>query len=643
MHTYSQMKIFKNLIILGLLPLFWTACKITKPVTTLQRNQQAVEEIEQGKQLLRSRDYNNAARIFQQASIRPFNQHTTVAIYYTGLAYYYDGDYDVALQRFQRIVQEFPKSKYVDDARYHTALIYLGYDSSLQRRKGLDQLFALARNSKDKRISQDALHYLQKFFFTDAEDNWVSNYYYQASEENKNVVLEALCYRKIKNGSRAEAAQLYQSFLDSGGKSTLYLEELFEEKVPQINRIEQDIIKIALFMPFNFDDPQMKYSSNIPRNLRPWLEFYEGFSIAVNKYQQQSKKRIYLELFDTKYDNRQKDTSTVYSLLPKLDRLYPDVVVGGVYTLPSQVLSKWTKKRGIPQLVPFSRGLDVSENGQLFMFNPYFEVHGARMGDFAREVLGLKKVAVWSDGTNYSETLANGFIQAFDTLSVDSIRIDTIRAKREIVKMVVDSIYDKGKDRIAAKDEIPEMVKKMQGKGFDGVYIPIRTQTIGGLILGQLNNYDLKVKVMGGHDWWQNFNEVDRELKERYRLLFTASTMYQGDEPGYEEFYQEYLKNFKYPPNSFSVEGYDLGMYILPLLDKYNYEDRIPLSTYIRLQEAVSGIHSTYFFNREQINQHVNIGEITTDGVLKVTPQMMRDKEYWWKSDEEEDDIEEKR
>ena len=608
------------LVLLGIL----SACKTISP-GTLSIDQQTVSLIQQGKQLIRSNDYVNATRIFQQASARSFNQHTTVAIYLTGLSYYYREMFDAASQRFQIIIKEFPKSKYVADAQFHEALIQLSLNTPARRKQGLDQLFHLSRMTKNKPLAQDALNQIKQFLFVEAKDPWVADYYEEASEQDKAVVLEALCYRKIKSEAKGEAQQLFELFLEEGGNTTVYLDSLFQDSVPKIERIEKDILKIALFMPFHFDNGMVKYAKEIPGDIKPWLEFYEGFSLAIKNYQPQAKKRIFLQTFDTK-----RDTNETQRLIKELDQLYPDIVIGGVYSPPSRILAKWAKKRAIPQMVPFSRSLDVSENSQLFIINPLLKVHGTKMGNFAREVLDLKRVAIWTDGKKYSETMAEGFIQAFDTLS-----------GRQVVKMVVDSVYDRGKDRIAAKEQVPEMVEGMMYSGFDGVYIPMEEQTTAGLILGQLNNYDFKLKVMGSYDWWKKFPSVDRELKERYRLLFTASTMYQGNEPGYEDFYQNYLKTYKYPPENWSVEGYDLGMYLLPLLDKFDYDDRIPLSTYIRLHPLIEGIHASYHFDGKQVNQFVNIGEFSNEGVFKITKEMMQDKEYWKNIKDEEEEEEE--
>lgn len=618
-------RITRPYVLLSVLLLWLGACKTTRTLT-LSRDNVAVTKIEQGKQLMRSKEYRQAAALFQQASDRPFHQHTTVSIYLTGLAHYYAGTLDVASQRFQTLIQEYPRSRYVEEARFHEALTLMRMRARPQQVKGLSQLLLLGHTAANEALAEDAMDHARQYLFYDAKGTFVEDFLPLATDQDKALVMEALAYRKIANGAGGDAEQLFQEYMNEGGSSTPFLDSLFVNTMAQVERIETDIIKIALFLPLHLDNFRVQYLSDIPSNSKPWLEFYEGFSLAVETYQQRSDKKIYVQLFDTR-----RDTSYVRSQLKELDRLYPDIVVGAVYSDPSRVLAEWAKKRGIPQIVPFSRSLDVAENGQLFLLNPSLEVHGKRMGDFAREVLGLKKVAVFSDGTAYAESMAEGFIQAFDSTG----------RERVLEKMVVDSVYDRGEDRYAAKDQIPDLVEDMRYEGFDGVYVPIDQQTTAGLILGQINNYNLPVKVMGSYDWWRKFNSVDRELKERYRLLFTASSMYQGDEPGYDSMYQAYLKEYAYPPESWSIEGYDLGKFLLPLLDQYQYEDGIPLNTYLRLQPPIPGIHANYFFDKSQINQSVNVGEFTSDGVFKVTDAMRRDPFYWQRTiksvDEEED------
>ncbi|RMG18204.1 MAG: hypothetical protein D6730_23090, partial [Bacteroidetes bacterium] len=299
----------------------------------MQRDIQAAGYIDQGKQLMRAEQYTEAARLFEQASQRPFHQQSTLAIYLAGLASYYAGDLDVATQRFQTIIQEFPRSRYVPDARYHDALINLQFNTRTKRANGLNELLLLARTAQNPRLAEDALNQARQYLFFDARDAWVEDLYQSVTDEDKAIVLEALCYRKINNGAAAEAESFYREFVENGGASTSWLDSLFAASQPVVNRIETNIIKIALFLPLHLDDYRTRYASELPGHTKPWLEFYEGFALAVQRYQQQSNKKIFLKVYDTR-----RDTAAVRAMLPDLDRLYPDIVVGSVYSAPAQIL-----------------------------------------------------------------------------------------------------------------------------------------------------------------------------------------------------------------------------------------------------------------------------------------------------------------
>lgn len=593
--------------------LFWglALCLLLANPMQAQRNRDkalkidpiAQDLIAQGKRFLRAGNYRLAWDAFESAIDRPFHQGTTAAVYLSGIAALQGQQESAALKRFEEIIQQYPLSRYVEEAVYHRALIYLEASSLSLQQTGLLELLELESSARDLQLREDALTAVRAFTFEDIALADLEKMYDEAQLGQKDLFLVPLVYQLTEVGRKEDAESYYGDYLWMGGNELPYLDRVLAEDIVTTAIAERSVMKLALVLPIHYQQLstyQIDSLEQIPGKTKLALEFYEGFEAALREHQDQGERKILLRVLDS-----ERDSSVTEDIINTLDRFRPDMIIGDVYNQQSAQLSNWAEMMRVPQIIPLSPTYElVQGKNQTFLAHPAVQEHGVRMALFARDSLKLNKVAIWSDQRFATELLAQSFKNTFMSLG------------GEVVDFVVDSTFD----RDAVKG-IEKLIREMGSTNVDGVYIPILSnEETCGLIFSLMDKMysSRKLKVMGSPHWWLRYNNIDRELKDRYGVYFSSSYLVDPANEDYQNFYQYYLRRFDFPPSQYAVQGYDLGRYLLAILDQYEFSSGEALAEYLREYPIFNGIHTNFEFSGGQSNQFVNIGQFQTNGIIKV-------------------------
>ncbi len=589
---------------LVLLPALWLlpACGLFRSTQGIPFDSKAEALLIEGKQHLKAGAYAEALDAFEEIRQRDFNRSSTAAIYLSGLAAFNLNFDEIARQRFLTIIEEYSLSRYVPEARYHEALLQLRKPDQASRFRGLQKLIALREEGPETSLAQDISAQLREAYFQQLLLPELEQFLRQAPASEKLPVMEALLYRQVAEGETPAARQRYQAHLNAGGKPSAFLDLLFpspEETMPELWK-EPDIIRLALMMPFFFDEAQVRFASDLPEKSIRGLEFYEGFRLGIEDFEANQAKKVFLKIIDT-----QQDTSHTRQQLARLDSLRPQVVVGAVYNSQSQVIAGWAQQRKVVQVVPISATADLVDSASTFTFlaHPKAETHGERMATYAREQLALEHVYLFTDGGEATDQLADGFAETF------------LRLGGTVDTLLVPKDYDED-----GVKEISQLVRDIPGRSPGiGVYIPlINNEESASLIINLMRREDKEVTVMGSPHFYSRYTTLPRDIKEAYQLLFTTSHLVTPDDPVYEKLYDIYLQRYKLPPSENVVQGYDLARYLLRLLNNYDPSLGLSLDGYLRFAPRYEGIHIDYQFSSQQSNQRVNIGQYTTQGVVRI-------------------------
>lgn len=579
-----------------------TGCGLFRSTPVVSVDQEAERMIEQGKQLMRAERYADAMDVFAGAADRTWHRGTTLAIYMTGLAAHYANYDDVARSRFKDLIEDYPRSRYVDDAQYHLALGRMNNRSMRDQMGGALEMLTLIESTGNERLQQDGIKQLREFFFQ-AENLGATefrNLYTTAEPPVNTYVMEAWLYRQARQGEWEQAQQQYETYLKEGGEKSDFLEKLFEQIAEEEVEVsfEPGILRLAISMPFFWDDQAAIYNQELPRRGVTSLEFYEGFRLAVEEYSDSTGKKVFLRMFDSK-----RDTTQVNASLQKMETYRPTLIVGDYYNQQSKVIAEWADTNRVPQIIPYSPSSELVEGrSYTFLAHPAVTTHGARMAEYAWYNQGLTRVAVFTDGSNSTEDLMAGFARTF--LDLGGI-IDTMR---------ISANYE------MAIDQIPDQVKKIVDDGTGvGVYIPLMgNEEAAGLIINLLRQRNKQLVIMGSPHFRTRYNTLSRDIKEYYQILFTTSHLHDPGQDTYMQLYREYLKRFNFPPSDNVIQGYDLGRYVLSVLSDYDPSMGVSLDNFFRIAKPFDGLHIDYRFDSQQSNQDVNIGQYTSEGIIRV-------------------------
>ncbi len=593
-----------------LLLLLLSGCFALRSVT-LESDPRTDALLMEGKQALRNEDYMTAWDAFEMAREREFNRSTTAATYLAGLAAYHLGYDDIAQTRFLAIIREYPRSRYLEDAQYHLALVTLRQPGRPQATfEALGALLSLQQTARDPGIKPLAMAAWKQYLFDKADRDMLDVYTSSAPDRYQAQVMEALIYKILQEDGPVVARHRLSSYREQGGEMTDWLKKLMPvsgsggavQPVVTVDPRWKDpsTIRVALVLPFQLDQiPYPAGLNEIPGQMTRPLEFYEGFRMAVEEFQAQSSKRVYVNVIDSR-----RDTFLVRRLFKKLDSLGVQAVVGDVYNPQSRVLSDWAETRRVPQLVPFSpTGELVQERSHTFLANPTASTHGARMAEYAFDRMGLRRMFVFSDGSEATRELMQGFKATFQS-----------RGGR------VDSLLFSPDYAGSAVKQIPALVRSIPANSPNtGIYLPIMgNEEASSLILNILQQQGKKFPVLGSPHFWSNYPTISAETKAAFNLIFTTSYYLNPDDPAYQQFYQRYLRQYSFPPSEDVVQGYDTGKYLLRQLAAYSPSLGMDLSTFLRVSPVVAGLHLPYQFRSAQSNQRVNLGKYTDDGVIRL-------------------------
>lgn len=583
-----------------LISLTFAACTGTKKLT-LERDLQTQQMVTQGKDLMSTGSFEKAADVFETASIRPQNQSTTTALYLAGLAHYKREASFPAQQQFEKLLRDYPKSRYANDARYHLALIKLKkYDENV-RLQGIKELFALTESTNDQELEVLARNAALNYLFNEASPSILNKNYNQSKEPFKTLTLEAIIHQSSKKGmSHDKLVARYEQHIELGGRKSAFLDNLLAEATETQVVHEPDIIKVALMMPFYLDEQNFYLMNQIPRQSKDALEFYEGFQQAVVDYQYQAQKKIYLEVFDTK-----RDTSLINKQLQKVNEWGPDIVIGDVFTTESKAISRWANANKVVQLVPFSANPSLINDslGYTFLARPSVSTHGKVMATYAAQGLLLQNVVVWTDGRTLTNSIANRFAETMQAYG------------GQVTILTIDSVYE---DR--AQEDIQEYFENELNdlEAIDGMYIPLSNEESAGLIISSLSiELEDDSCVVMGTPSWQRFNLIPRQLKERFGVLYSAPYAEKSEPLSYNAYVNKHYQKFGLPPSEVNVQGYGLGQYVLNLLDVYDPRT-ISLKEFMKNAELFEAAHNNIFFMRNQDNQELHLFEFRNGVVVKV-------------------------
>jgi len=550
--------------------------------TPIPDDPKAKELLDLGKKYLRTGNAEEAALTLEQVDKTKFNTRSTAAIYLSGIAWLEAGNKDKALSKFNRILNYYSESRYVNEARYHKALLLMnGLDT---REFGLKMMMDASDQSKDRTLQGLAKDAISKYLYYEADIPFLVYYLKVVRESYKNLVAEALAWQYLQAKQFAEIMPLLNK-VDSTGKRLSPRLKAIQEKCAGLKNQEiptAQKLSIAILMPF-FANEQDSANPVSSRSLVS-TEFLEGMQMAV----QNQKMPFPLELELVAFDVRRDSALTRKILNQEFAKNPVDVIVGSYFNNESRVIADWCEQNKIVHIVPYSPETYLGKDKKyVHLASPSLNTHARKLADYAVNLQGYKKIAVFSSDERITKLLAEEFVAKATALKAETL-----------VKK-----YSINGDK--AQTQIPDLVKQLSGQNFDAVYIPDGNEEIAGMILSNLKLNRLQMAILGSPEF-RNFRAIDKELMDNFLILF-SDAVYEMNKPEESEvLVRAYAEEYNQRLTLNVMRGYDLMNWLMQLATQADTKSDTKES-WIKKKEPFRGINQNFRFENYPDNQAVFI------------------------------------
>ena len=336
----------------------------------------------------------------------------------------------------------------------------------------------------------------------------------------------------------SDSVQTEPTLIDSIGD----LEKLFTRSY-----VPKKEINVAIALPYQLSKSTDK--SKIDGNTNKFLEFYQGFLIAVDSLRKQG-----LSFNVYTYDSG-KSESEIKSVLAKPEMKNLDLLIGPAYGVQIKAMSEFALENNIKLIIPFSSKSDETKvNPNIFQLNPPQENVSYTMADLFINQFKGKNIVLWR----------------FKNATYDDKKVfaDTLEAMLkargvDYKKVIYDNLATIRAAIVADKENI---------------VVPLTTNQVAlSLALPMVNmlQTDKKSVSLFGFSEWQGYQSISKEL---YVLPTYFATPFHVDFTNPEV--KSYLKWFRHyynaePFNSqpqYGMLGYDVLMYFATSISKNGHD-----------------------------------------------------------------------
>ncbi len=316
-------------------------------------------------------------------------------------------------------------------------------------------------------------------------------------------------------------------------------------------KLKKDV-KVALFLSLQSDEQQIDEEDastdvNFKLASKPYLEFYEGFLLAVDSLQRTG---INIELlqYDVKLDSskllRQLNDSKLKDV---------DLIIGPFNNNLFELVADWAYNYNIPVINPIA-----TSNKVLLTHSNVIHINTTL--------------------NTQIEQLAS-YVARFDTLNVVLIETNEKEAKQanqlffnKYVDLFKKNYFNKNPlIKRLSYSEFSAIEKSLRSDNVNIVFIPSSSQVNVINMITKLNDLTRSYKIVLVYmPLWRKFEQnIDLEHLFNLNTLCFKPFNIDYDNPLIKNFIINYRYWYKIEPSKYSFLGYDVAMYFISLIRKY--------------------------------------------------------------------------
>lgn len=501
------------------------------------------------------------------------NPKTSLATLFMGKINLQIDNLSQAEETLLRFNNEFPQSKYSDEAVLTLANVYFN-----QRKytKSIESLCAIIENSKHSEmisLSRNLAEEIGVNYLTGHEMKEIYDTTQLSYVKPFMLLLTGKIYVYQKNYQLAR--EIFSKVISLYPASNEMREAIkLSEEIRSFSDVVDKTDIIGVILPLTSTS-----SSNVPAS-----EILEGVKYALSEFNDERTDRKIAILIRDSELNKNK-LQEIHDELKDMEGLKS--IIGPIYSTEVKDALSVFSDIDIPVISPTATDdylTGLYEN--FFQANPSFSTRGRLMAQYVYYVENKRKIALLNSIDGYSPILSASFSQEFESLGG---------------KIVLRESYKSG------SYDLTEQAAKISvsANQIEGMYIPLADRRDIPVIVSFLSQINLQIPIYGDQDWMTTSGLESASILDN-NLIFCSDYFIKFDDQDYQNFSKNFFSVTKMNVNRNILYGYDTMKYLLTVV-RNSFSGSNTLK-----QKMISGVSSTGFhnnicFDSNRINRYMNI------------------------------------
>lgn len=592
----------------------------------LAQNDNPNDVFNQGLILYRNGDYEQAKINFLTlVALEENNPKRSAGLFMLAKTFNQLKDYQKAEQYADRLIQDFPTSRYLAYAyfvkgdvnyelgHYSEAMSHFAYAIEFAPNASfLHTCEEQASKLVNAHISLNTLEALRKTYpWTQAKPML--------------TIWSARLY--AKNGNATKARDTIQDFLSNNPPQRYkVIAETLLSKLPEQTEAK---VRIGIVQPISgFFAKEAK-------------DFLRGMAFALSQNQPEDVD-IELLLGDS-------GGSMVETVKASRDLLNTQIefVIGDLEGDKSAAIAGLVTPSNTPVIIPVSTENGITELGSnIFQVNNDIERRGSALASYAVETLQMKTFATLSPADEYGNAMTDAFTNSVDQLGgtivsqqwyypgttdfsrqFQSIREagfrlafkDSLRLMgRDITLTKIDSLYqrfDRSTRRESDENEGLTEFTDLPVYSIDGIFLPIYEEDVP-YVSSQLALSNIKAGLLGG-DYWNNAEMLRKQQRYLDGIVFVAGLHFSETDLQYINFVRDFRIATSTTPGAMAVYGYNVMNLVVQAIEQ-GHTTGIDIANYLKTINNYKGLGTTISFDDQNVNQFVNILQFLDGNIRQI-------------------------
>ncbi|MFQ5706232.1 MAG: penicillin-binding protein activator [bacterium] len=578
--------------------------------TTIRRVPEVEPEFQQALAAYNSGHYQLALAKFQKLS-RPtiVHQMVTASLLMTGKTLYKLERYGEAEIEFNKLINRFPVSTYVDDAYYGKAEVNYRQNKYLKAVKDLFWVLDKSVNKKLLRMSSRLANFIMNSELNLADLRKLVNF---ARSENSVALLTIqLARRELSIGSSDKAAAILREYKRKYRSST-YLPQI-DQLLKETESGKLRALRVGVLLPLT------GYFA------KEGLGVLRGIQYGQSENQNNSETPIQLVIRDTE-SNAIRAINEVKELIKREN---VRVVIGELESSVTAAIGALTATENIPLIAPAATENEVTSVGStVFQLNSNLERKGEALAQYAVDTLGLRTFATLAPADEYGQQLTSSFTSKIDRLGGRIIAQSWYYGDPQDLSRQFKAIREAAFHYDST--DVEQMILEAEQRGekleernipvqsIDGFFMPVYTEHIK-YVAPQFALHNISTQILGG-EYWDDVDVLKRAQIQRYinGVIFVSDYFPDEDSQRFRRFRTGFRLKMGTTPERWEAFGYDaIGV----LKSAWKAGARSPQAIVEKLNALTNyeGIKGRVTFkDNNRVNKEVNFLQFVNGRIIKL-------------------------